>query len=89
MHFVLLFGAVNLFEHEIEIADFSHDLGAPYGAPGKVWFRIGHSGDRYVHPGRISAGCLTCAPSQWEELYGVLHCARANDKISVGTLVVQ
>lgn len=78
-----------LGQHEMEIPDFPHDLGAPYGAHGKVWFRIGHTGDRYVHPGRVSEGCLTCAPSQWEEIYGVLDCARANDKISIGTLVVQ
>lgn len=53
-----------------------------------VWFRIGHQGNRYVHPGRISAGCLTCAPSQWEQIYPVLNCSRASDKVSIGTLVV-
>jgi hypothetical protein len=76
-------------QHAIEIPDYPHELGSGYGAHGKVWFRIGHQGDRYVHPGRVSAGCLTCAPTQWEEIYGVLHCARLNDKVSVGTLIVQ
>jgi hypothetical protein len=76
-------------QHAIEIPDYPHALGSVYGPHGTVWFRIGHQGDRYVHPGRESAGCLTCAPSQWEDIYGVLHCARLNDKVSVGRLIVQ
>lgn len=80
---------VPLGNHDVEIADYPHDLGAPYGPHGKVWFRIGHSGDRYVHPGRISAGCLTCAPSQWEQIYPVLNCARASDGVSIGKMLVQ
>lgn len=73
--------------HEMEIADFPHDYGSTYGPHGTVWFRIGHSGDRYVHPGRRSAGCLTCAPSQWEAIYEILNSARL-DARSVGTLTV-
>ncbi|MGJ5175288.1 hypothetical protein ACQR16_10045 [Bradyrhizobium oligotrophicum] len=73
--------------HDVEIADFPHDLGEGYGPHGKVWFRIGHHGDRYVHPGRVSEGCLTCAPTQWEQIYPVLNNSRS-DNISIGTLVV-
>lgn len=80
---------VPLGNHDLEIADYPHDGGAQYGPHGMVWFRIGHQGDRYVHPGRISAGCLTCAPSQWEEIYPVLNCARANDRVSIGKMLVQ
>jgi hypothetical protein len=71
--------------HDLEIADFPHPAGARYGAFGTVWFRIGHSGDRYLHPGRISLGCMTCAPRNWPEIYQIVNAARADSR-SVGTL---
>lgn len=74
--------------HEIEIADYPHDLGSSYGAYGTVWFRIGHSGDRYIHPGRVSAGCITCAPKNWVDIYKALNVARLGDGRSVGRLKV-
>jgi hypothetical protein len=73
-------------EHALEIPDFPHALGSNYGPRGTVWFRIGHSGDRYLHPGRVSAGCITCAPDHWEVIYQIAHCARAIDDKSVGML---
>lgn len=76
-------------DHDIEIADFPHKFGASYGAYGTAWFRIGHQGDRYVHPGRISNGCLTCLPSTWDEIYKIFHCARKGDNLSIGTLTVE
>lgn len=72
--------------HDVEIPDFPHDLGLPYGPFGTVWFRIGHSGDRYMHPGRDSAGCITCAPRDWQAIYRVAHRGRSNDGKSVGVL---
>lgn len=72
-------------DHDIEIADFPHPGGATYGALGTVWFRLGHSGDRYLHPGRISAGCLTCAPGNWEAIFQIVHCARV-DAVTAGKL---
>ncbi|MDB5790024.1 MAG: hypothetical protein JWQ80_48 [Massilia sp.] len=72
--------------HDLEIPDFPHDLGLPYGPFGTVWFRIGHSGDRYMHPGRNSAGCITCAPRDWAAIYHVAHSARRSDGKSVGVL---
>lgn len=74
--------------HDIEIADFPHDLGKPYGEFGTVWFRIGHRGDRYIHPGHLSEGCVTCAPNNWPVIYKVLNYGRLGDGKSVGKLKV-
>lgn len=74
--------------HDLEIADYPHALGSSYGSLGTVWFRIGHTGDRYVHPGRISAGCVTCAPKNWGSIYGALNVGRVGDGLSVGKLTV-
>ncbi len=79
---------VPLGAHEIEIADYPHDLGTSYGAYGTIWFRIGHSGDRYIHPGRVSAGCITCAPKYWVDIYKALNVARLGDGRNVGRLKV-
>ncbi|MGR5243388.1 hypothetical protein ACP3VU_01160 [Vibrio sp. PNB23_22_6] len=72
--------------HTLELPDFPHSLGAGYGAYGTVWFRIGNVGDRYVHPGRVSAGCLTCVPSTWNEIYQIMHICRSNGTTDVGVL---
>lgn len=74
--------------HDVEIADYPHPDGQQYGVFGTVWFRIGHQGDRYVHPGRYSDGCLTCAPSNWQQIYSVLNAGRRGDGTSVGRLTV-
>ncbi|MCF1475050.1 MULTISPECIES: hypothetical protein [Rhizobium/Agrobacterium group] len=71
--------------HDLEIADYPHPAGSGYGALGTVWFRIGHSGDRYLHPGRVSLGCMTCAPPNWSDVYRIVNAAR-RDSRSVGTL---
>ena len=56
----------------------------------KTCFRLGHSGDRYLHTGRISAGCVTVREIQrWDELYAHLIKARNGDGVSVGVLEVQ
>ena len=76
-------------EHAIELPDYPHDLGSKYGRFGTVWFRVGHSGDRYVHPGRLSDGCLTCAPPYWPQIYDRLIKGRdVRDKKTVGHLTV-
>ncbi|MBO9413679.1 MULTISPECIES: hypothetical protein [unclassified Ruegeria] len=71
---------------DIEIPDFPHDLGKAYPPHGTVWFRIGHSGDFYVHAGRISEGCVTCDPATWSKVFEVMHKSRAGDGLSVGKL---
>jgi hypothetical protein len=73
--------------HVLQIPDFPHALGSIYGPLGTVWFRIGTSGDRYIHPGRESAGCITCAPSTWAEIYSALARGR-KDSTSVGDVKV-
>jgi hypothetical protein len=72
--------------HKMEIPDFPHDLGQSYKPHGKVWFRIGETGDRYVHAGYESAGCLTNDPATWTQVYDVLHKSRTGDGKSVGIL---
>ncbi len=71
--------------HDLEIPDFPHPKGKPYGPHGMVWFRIGHSGDRYLHPGKGSLGCITCAPANWPVIYNIVHASRLDSK-STGRL---
>ncbi len=77
--------------YDLEIPDAPHRGGVFYPAAphARVWFRIGHKGDRYLHPGTRSAGCVTVLETaRWEELYALLIGARKGDGISVGTLHV-
>src|SRR3989344_3470055 len=47
--------------YDIEIPDHPHEGGLNYPEAGRgtVWFKIGHSGERYLHPGIVSAGCIS------------------------------
>jgi hypothetical protein len=78
--------------YDIEIPDYPHQGGARYQneAPrAKTWFRIGHSGARYLHTGSRSLGCLTIVEvSRWSEIYNALIKARKGDSASVGVLEV-
>jgi hypothetical protein len=74
--------------HDLEIPDFHHKGGSRYGKYGTTWFRVEHSGDRYLHPGRRSAGCVTVKDTtKWPSIYAYLISARLDDK-SVGTIQV-
>lgn len=74
--------------HDIEIPDFQHKLGAKYGDYATTWFRLGHSGDRYLHPGRVSLGCTTIKQtSEWPKIWEYLISSR-KDRQSVGELEV-
>lgn len=77
---------------EIEIPDYPHSGGARYEkqAPrAKTWFRIGHSGERYLHTGGRSLGCITIIETtRWAEIYNVLVKARKGDFVSAGILEV-
>jgi hypothetical protein len=74
--------------HDIEIPDFQHHLASGYGDFATTWFRLGHSGDRYLHPGRISAGCATVTEtSAWPKIWSYLI-TRRKDAQSVGELEV-
>lgn len=76
---------------ELEIPDEIHPIGVPYYSSSKyaaTWFRIGHHGDRYLHPGNMSLGCVTVtALDQWTNIYNYLIAARQGDK-SVGTIEI-
>lgn len=78
--------------HELEIPDEVHPGGEPYLSKSiyaGTWFRIGHSGDRYLHPGSVSAGCVTVKDvPKWTDIYNVLIRCRMNDGKSVGMLYV-
>lgn len=50
-------------EFDLEIPDAPHKNYYPaYSKYQEVWFRIGHTGDRYLHLGTISHGCATVRP---------------------------
>lgn len=78
--------------YDIEIPDHPHPGGRNYTkiAPhSKVWFRIGHFGDKYIHAGSYSLGCITIIEhNKWEEIYFALIKARKGDFDSVGALEI-
>lgn len=80
---------VGLFD--LEIPDEIHSIGAPYYDYTKyatTWFRIGHRGDRYLHPGNASLGCITVTDlEQWTNIYWYLITRRKGDD-SVGTIEI-
>jgi hypothetical protein len=78
--------------YDIEIPDYSHKGGRNYLRQSKramTWFRIGHGGERYLHTGGYSLGCMTVIEvSRWMEIYDALIKARKGDFMSVGVLEV-
>lgn len=54
-----------------------------------TWFRIGDGRDRYLHPGAVSAGCVTVTEVlNWSLLWQYLVLARKGDGMNVGTIQV-
>ncbi|KKQ40827.1 MAG: hypothetical protein US58_C0012G0036 [Candidatus Magasanikbacteria bacterium GW2011_GWA2_37_8] len=77
--------------YDIEIPDFPHPGGLYYDNAKNptVWFRVGHSGERYIHTGRHSLGCITVLDQKkWGEIYNILIRARKGDGQSIGVLEV-
>lgn len=77
--------------YDIEIPDAPHSVHGRYAEAKRptVWFRIGHSGDKYLHAGSHSLGCITIIETtRWMEIYNVLIRARKSDLMSVGVLEV-
>lgn len=78
--------------YDIEIADYPHEGGRNYLDQSKramTWFRIGHDGERYLHTGARSLGCITVIETRrWTEIYNVLIKARKGDLMSVSVLEV-
>lgn len=67
----------------LEIPDAPHGGGTHYSDKSPfatVWFRIGQNGDRYLHPGRYSAGCGTVEPDRWTPIYNYLISKRKDTK---------
>jgi hypothetical protein len=79
-------------KHDLEIPYEVHSLASSYLGQSKyatTWFRVGHGGDRFLHPGRISAGCVTVTNiPEWTKIYEYLIKARKGDDKSVGTIEV-
>lgn len=78
--------------YDIEIPDYPHKGGRSYLEQSKramTWFRIGHGGERYLHAGGRSLGCITVIETtRWMEIYNKLIKARKSDFMSVGVLEV-
>jgi hypothetical protein len=87
--------------HAIQLPDFPHDLGSGYVNQGakkaKTWFHLGEGvavpgnegRDRYLHPGRVSAGCITVKDlANWDRLYDLLIVSRAGNGKDVGHVTV-
>lgn len=78
--------------YDIELPDYPHKDPRDYvniSSRFKTWFRIGHAGERYLHTGRASLGCITITEiEKWNEIYDKLIKARKEDFISVGVLEV-
>ncbi|KKQ55663.1 MAG: hypothetical protein US74_C0025G0010 [Parcubacteria group bacterium GW2011_GWA2_38_13] len=79
--------------YDIEIPDYYHKAGRNYldrSELAPVWFKTTHpSGNRYVHSGANSLGCITLTEvERWDELCKILMRARKGDGKSVGTLEV-
>jgi len=78
--------------YDIELPDYPHQGGRNYLDQSKramTWFRIGHGGERYLHAGGRSLGCITVIETKrWMEIYNALIKARKGDFTSVGVLDV-
>ena len=76
--------------HHLEIPDYQHGGGAGHGRYGTTWFRIGHDGDRYLHPGDRSLGCVTVREkAEWPNIWSYLIRRRRGDGKSVGNIKVE
>jgi hypothetical protein len=83
--------------HPVQLPDFPHVSGQGYlgqSAYALTWFYLGHGdavpgqGDRYLHAGNRSAGCITVDPLMWTSLYRCLVLSRRGDGKTVGTISV-
>lgn len=78
--------------YDIEIPDYPHKGGRNYLDQSKramTWFRIGHGGERYLHAGGRSLGCITVIETKrWMEIYNTLIRARKGDFVSIGVLEI-
>ncbi len=80
-----------LGRHDIEIPYEPHPGGDYYKGKAryaKTWFRVGHNGDRFLHCGNVSEGCITVKEiHRWDEIYKHLIVSRKGFD-SIGTIEV-
>ncbi len=86
-------------QHPVQLPAFPHDLARGYvskSSKAMTWFYLGTGNaipgrnDRYLHPGRISAGCVTVTDLyKWDSLYAILILSRATGGKNIGTINVQ
>lgn len=78
--------------YDIEIPSSPKKLGQIYldrARFAKVWFLIGHTGERFLHSGRVSLGCMTITEvEKWDGLCETLLKSRKGDFMSVGIIKV-
>ena len=89
---------ITVIERDLLFNDFGNMNGSvklnsganyPEAKRAKTWFRIGHGGERYLHTGSRSLGCMTVIEAKrWMEIYGALIKARKGDFMSIGVLEV-
>jgi len=78
--------------YDIEIPDAPHRGGLRYpeATRSRTWFRVGHTGDRYIHTGAASARCITTVDrTKWDQICEILIRGRKGDRVSVGTIEVK
>ena len=76
--------------YDINIPDDPHKSSSRYSSAKlyHVWFRLGHSGDRYLHCGTRSGGCITFMDiNKWDKVAEFLLLSRKDSK-NVGTVKV-
>jgi hypothetical protein len=82
--------AIGIYDFEIPDAPHKGGLNYPEASRSRTWFRIGHSGARFIHTGAASSGCITVVDrSKWDQICSVLIKGRKGDRISVGTIEVK
>jgi|GEM_PF-568503 len=80
--------------YDIEIPSSPQPYGQRYQnitPRSKMWFRIGHSGEKFLHVGKVSSGCITIIEiEKWQEIYDALINSRKNnyDKDNVGIIEI-
>ncbi len=79
----------------IDLPDYPHcHLGIKYCDKSNrscTWFRIRGQGDRYLHTGSVSLGCLTVTDvEKWNNLYNaIIWCRRSDDSNAHGILEIK
>jgi hypothetical protein len=82
--------ALGVYDIEIPDAPRKGGLRYPEASRSRTWFRVGHSGDRFIHTGAASAGCITVVDrAKWDQICATLIRGRKGDRVSVGTIGVK